>query len=252
MSSPLPAPDAAPPSPKADRPEEAVKKPAPALPHPTRRNLVWRSFQFWIRIIFAVWLRYRSRGLENIPAEGGGLVIVNHQSFLDPLLVGLPMSRPISYLARDNLFRVPFIGWVLRNTYVMPINRDAASTASIREGVNRLKHGFLVGIFPEGTRSEDDAVGEFKPGFLALLRRAKCPVYPVGVAGGGEVMPRGPLRFRPRRVCVVYGRPFAVEEIEALAAERDDARMIAVLRERVVECAREAREWKAQMDGKRI
>ncbi|MCC7423445.1 MAG: 1-acyl-sn-glycerol-3-phosphate acyltransferase [Planctomycetaceae bacterium] len=193
-------------------------------------------------------MRYRVRGLEHIPAAGGGLILVNHQSFLDPLLVGLPLSRPISFVARDNLFHIPVIGWILRKTYVMPINREAASTASIREAVGRIRHGFLVGIFPEGTRSDTAEVGPFKPGFLALLRRSNRPVYPVGIAGGNDVMPRGPLRLRPRRICVVFGTPLETDELERISAA-GDAALIGELRERVVRCAQQAADWKRELDG---
>ena len=66
----------------------------------------------------------------------------------------------MTFLARDTLFPVPFVGWVLRNTYVMPIRRDAATTETLRESIRRVEHGFYVGIFPEGTRSQDGSIGE--------------------------------------------------------------------------------------------
>ena len=98
---------------------------APAL-HPNRRNVHWLIIQFALRLIFGVWLRFRTRGIERVAREGGGLVLVNHQSFLDPCLIAVPLQRPVSFLARDTLFPIPFVGWVLRNTYTMPINRDDA------------------------------------------------------------------------------------------------------------------------------
>lgn len=243
------------PVPREDRPpakeaSSAARKESKApLPHPTRRNLHWTVLQAIFRLVFSVWLRYRARGLRNVPPEGGGVVLVNHLSFLDPLLVGLPLSRPVSFLARDSLFRVPLVGWVLRNTYVMPINRDAASTTSIREAVARLKHGFLVGIFPEGTRSGDGAVGEFKPGFLALVRRSGLPVYPVGVAGTHHAMPRGRIALRRRQVCVVFGKPIEVSELAALLKPGREAELVALMRDRVVKCAKEAEEWRSQLEG---
>ncbi|HTN03079.1 MAG TPA: lysophospholipid acyltransferase family protein, partial [Planctomycetaceae bacterium] len=153
------------------------------LPDPLERNLLWRTLQVILQNVLCFWLGYRARGMENIPPSGGGLMVVNHQSFLDPVLVGLPLRRPISFVARDSLFRVPVLGWVLNNMYAIPINREAASTASLRESIRRLKQGFLVGIFPEGTRTTDGCVGELKPGFLALMRRSKQPVYPIGISG---------------------------------------------------------------------
>jgi 1-acyl-sn-glycerol-3-phosphate acyltransferase len=197
-----------------------------------------------LRMIFTIWLRYRAQGVEHIPPEGGGLVLVNHQSFLDPLLVGLPLNRPVSYLARDNLFRVPVIGWILRHTYVMPINREAASTASIKESIQRMEQGFLVGVFPEGTRSSDGSVGEFKPGFIALIRRSRLPVYPVGVAGAREAFPRGAWLLRPRKVSVVFGEPLLPDELEPLTKRGREEELITLIRGRIIECQQQAEAWR--------
>lgn len=195
-----------------------------------------------MRLFFAVWLRYRAQGVEKIPPTGGGVLLVNHQSFLDPLLVGLPLQRPVSYLARDTLFRVPVIGWILRHTYVIPINREAATTGPIKEAVRRLKHGFLVGVFPEGTRTHDGTVGEFKPGFVALIRRAKLPVYPVGIAGAQAALPRSSWFLKPRPVVVVYGDPFTEAELAELCIRGNEAQFVAVARERVLQCQQIAAE----------
>lgn len=212
------------------------------LPDPLQRNAHWLTFQFLMQNVFCFWLGYRARGIANIPGSGGGLLVINHQSFLDPLLAGLPLTRPISYLARDSLFRVPFVGWVLRNVYVIPINREAASTSSLREAIRRLKHGFLVGIFPEGTRTHDGSIGELKPGFLALVRRSKLPVYPVGISGAFEALPRGSWFLRPRRVRVVYGEPISAETIASYG--RDDEGLLTMVRLRLVACHQAAEDWR--------
>lgn len=212
------------------------------LPDPLERNLLWRTLQVILQNVLCFWLGYRARGMEHIPPSGGGLMVVNHQSFLDPVLVGLPLARPISFLARDNLFRVPVLGWVLNNMYTMPINREAASTASIREAIRRLKYGFLVGIFPEGTRTTDGSVGELKPGFLALMRRSKQPVYPIGISGAFEALPRGSVMLWPRRVRVIYGEPISAETIASYG--RDDEGLLTVVRLRLIACHREAEDWR--------
>lgn len=194
--------------------------------------------------VFCFWLGYRARGYETLDNAEGGLVLANHQSFLDPLLIGLPLQRPISFLARDSLFRVPVVGWILRNTYVMPINREAASTASLRETLRRLDHGFLVGMFPEGTRTETGEVGAFKPGFVALLRRSSQPIFPVGIAGAFQAMGRKSLFLRPARVRVVVGRPITVEELKAYSGREQDQALIEFVRGRVTECFDEAEAWR--------
>ncbi|HUQ70621.1 MAG TPA: lysophospholipid acyltransferase family protein [Planctomycetaceae bacterium] len=212
------------------------------LPDPTVRNVYWRTFQFVMQSVFCFWMGYRARGLEHLPDEGA-LLLINHQSFLDPLLVGLPLSRPVSFLARDDLFRVPVVGHILRNTYVMPINREAASTASLREAIRRIDHGFYVGIFPEGTRTLDGLVGELKPGFLALLRRTKAPVIPVGVAGAFEAFPKGTPFPLPGRIRVVFGAPFDRDRLAA-SGKDEEADLLRYVRERIVACVADAQAWR--------
>lgn len=210
---------------------------------PLRRNAYWRILQFIMQNIFCVWLGYRARGLERLPPTGGALFLINHQSYVDPLLVGLPLTRPVSYLARDNLFGVPVIGHILKNTYVMPINREAASTASLREAIRRIDAGFYVGIFPEGTRTLDGRVGEFKPGFLALLRRTEVPVIPVGIAGAFESYPKGRPFPWPGRVRVVFGEPLDRARLEAFGKGDGDA-LLDYVREQVVTCVTAAQAWR--------
>jgi len=214
------------------------------LPPPKTRNYLWRSVQFLLQNLFCFWLGYRARGYQRLDDAEGGLILANHQSFLDPLLVGLPLHRPISYLARDSLFRVPVIGWILTNTYVMPINREAASTASLRETIRRMQHGYLVGIFPEGTRTETGAVGEFKPGFIAVVRRGKMPIYPVGIAGGIQALGRKSWFLRPARVRVVVGEPITLQDLEPFASRDQDQALIDFVRNRIIACYEEAEAWR--------
>lgn len=220
--------------------------PAPSAPlesQPQRRNWVWFSIQLVLRLFFAIWLRYRARGHERLVSDGGMLLVINHQSFLDPLLVGLPLRRPVSYLARDNLFRVPLVGWVLRHTSVLPINREAASANSLRHLVGRLQAGFWVGIFPEGTRSRDGQLGPLKPGFLALLRRANVPVCPVGIAGANLALGRGARILVPGKVRVVFGNIISPEQI-ANELQKGEERLMELIRMRLNDSLRCANNWR--------
>ncbi len=213
------------------------------LPDPLNSNVPWRYFQYGMRIFSSTWLRVRARGKERLPAQSGALLLINHQSYLDPLMVGLPLQRPVSFLARDSLFKVPVVGWWLRQTYVMSINREAASTASLREAIRRLEHGFLVGIFPEGTRSETGEIGPLKPGFLALMRRAKVPVHPVGIAGTLQALPRGAWFLRPVKIRVVFGEAFTSAELERFG-KHEEPELLALIRARMLSCQQEAERWR--------
>jgi 1-acyl-sn-glycerol-3-phosphate acyltransferase len=203
-----------------------------------RAAFLWRMLRWPFLVFCSTWIRVRASGQEHIDHSRGGLFLINHQSFLDPMLVAVRLTRPISYLARDNLFRIPILGWILRNTHVIPISREAARGGSIRIALEQLDAGFLVGIFPEGTRSIDDEVHRFRPGFIAIVRRATQPIYPVGIAGFNRVMPKGAWFIRPGRVQIVYGTPFTADEVSQFQSVRDDAALCELARSRVAECAK--------------
>lgn len=208
-----------------------------------KRNWVWLCFQRFFQLFFAVWLRYRARGVDRLPNEGPALLLSNHQSFLDPLLIGLPLRRPISFLARDSLFRIPVIGSILRATYVVPLNREGASAGGLRETIRRLEQGFLVGVFPEGTRSRGNQLGAIKPGFAALVRRSDAPLFPVGVAGADRALGRGSWFLKPCRVCVVYGEPFPPDLVQQLRQRGREQELVEEVRRRIADCQHEAEDW---------
>lgn len=209
---------------------------------PLRRDLFWRIPQGLAQAVCSLWLRLEVRGLEYVPTAGAGLLLSNHQSFLDPPLVAVQIKRPVSFVARESLFRIPLFGRLLRRNFTIPINREGAGPAAIREILRRLDEGFLVGLFPEGTRSADGALGEFKPGFAALVRRSRVPIYPAGIAGANRALGRGSWLIRPVRVCVVYGEPLLPAEIEPLCARGREDDLVAAVRARIAECQRAAEE----------
>ncbi|QDU78334.1 1-acyl-sn-glycerol-3-phosphate acyltransferase [Polystyrenella longa] len=211
---------------------------------------MWGFLHVVCTLFCTVWFRLRGYHQEKLPAKGGAILMMNHQSFLDPVLVGTVIRRTISFVARDSLFKAPIIGFILKRVYTMPIRRESATSSTIREAVRRLKHGFLVGLYPEGTRSPDGLVGTFKPGFLSILKRTDAPIIPVGIAGAYEAMPRSSVWIRPKKICVVFGDPISHEEIQAhFDSDQSDKEFVEFLRQRVVECQNEAN---ARRQGKPI
>lgn len=207
-----------------------------APPTPPGRNLIWRVLHVPFRWFCRWWLHVEAEGLEHIDNTRGGLLLLNHQSYLDPLLAAVLMRRPVAFLARDSLFRVPLLGALLRRTYVIPISRQAVRSGSIRDAIQRLEEGHLVGIFPEGTRSSGNDVQTFRPGFLAMVRRTNLPVYPVAIAGADRVFPRGAWFVRPGRIRIVYGTPLTQNELLDPNNGSDDKALAEFARSRVAEC----------------
>ena len=205
-----------------------------AKPRRHRRNVIWLLIHCIVYLPMRFWCRTQVIGREHVDAARGGILLTNHQSFLDPLFVAVRLTRPVSNLARDSLFRVPIIGWICRNTYVIPVSRTAFRGGSIRAAVERLEQGFLVGIYPEGTRSIGPPK-DFRPGFLSLVRRSDVPIYPVAIVGADKAMPKGAWFIRPAKVTVVYGKAFTEAETQQLKFGTDDQLLAAFVRDRVLQ-----------------
>ena len=193
-----------------------------------------------------VWLfGLRVAGRENWPASGGALVCSNHQSHFDPPLVGLTCPRRMHFLARETLFRVPVLTQVLRYFDTIPIDREGVGLSGIKETLRRLKAGELVLIFPEGTRTHDGEVAPLKPGFIALARRSRVPLVPVGIDGAYQAWPRTNKFPGLSRIAVVIGPPIAPDEF----ADLPDDDLLAELEQRILNCHALARELRARRSG---
>ena len=172
-----------------------------------------------IRMVFGVFFRARAYGMKNVPESGGALVLSNHQSYIDPMLIGAPLRRHLTYMARDTLFRNPIFAELMRLVSAFPVRRGKPDKDSIRRAVRYLESGEAMVMFPEGTRSRDGRVQQFKGGFRVLVRRAHVPVVPAAVDGPYRAWPRSRLLPRPRPIRVMYGAPISPEEFEGLSDE---------------------------------
>ena len=179
----------------------------------------------------------RFLGREHIPIEGGVLVCSNHQSFFDPVLVGMGFRRRLNYLARKTLFRFFVFRWLIEFLDAIPIDREGGGLGGLKETLKRLKRGELVVIFPEGTRTRDGEVAALKPGFVALARRSKTPLLPVAVDGAYEAWPRDAKFPRRSRVSVSIGPPMMPEYVRTLT----DEQLVAELERRIRHCHAVAR-----------
>lgn len=207
----------------------------------SQRSFVRRFAYDVIRVLarlFAVWFYgLRIVGRENWPATGGGLVCANHQSYVDPPLVGLTCPRRMNYLARDSLFRVPILAQVIHFLDAIPIDREGGGLAGLKETLRRLRGGELVLIFPEGTRTRDGEVAPLKPGFIAVARRSRVPLIPVALDGAYHAWPRMARFPRLSRLAVVIGEPISVNRV----GELSDEDLIAELEQRLLLCHEMAR-----------
>ncbi|MEM6798216.1 MAG: lysophospholipid acyltransferase family protein [Planctomycetota bacterium] len=207
------------------------------MQRPLWKRLWYRLTQYVAGTFFRVWFRLRREGHRGVPASGPLVLVCNHQSHLDPVIVGVMCRRQIAYLARDTLFKGP-LGVLIRSYDAVPIDREGSGLAGLRATLKRIKQGDAVLLFPEGTRTGDGELQPLQPGFLALVRRGKAAVVPVAVDGPFLAMPRGKSIPRPVRIGLCYGDAIPFEEVKQL----DDGPLIELVDQRIRECLKRAGE----------
>ena len=150
-------------------------------------------------------------------------MVTNHQSFLDPWLIGIAPSRQVHYMARDTLFKGGFLHFLMELWNAFPVKRGAADLGAIRMAVDVLDRGYLLNIFPEGTRSEDGSIGTVAPGMVLILNRCKndVPIVPVVIDGAYETWPRDAKmpKLWGGRIRIQHGKPIPASEWRPLSAD---------------------------------
>jgi 1-acyl-sn-glycerol-3-phosphate acyltransferase len=172
---------------------------------------------------------YRSEGGHHMPRQGPVLLIANHESFLDPIAIGLAVRRHICYLARKSLFRNARFGNYLRSVGCVPVDQEGVAKEGIKTSLDLLAANRALLVFPEGERTPTGKMQPFKPGILLLMKRAPVPIVPVGVAGAFEAYPRqkmlprlSPMFWSPTGAAVAtsVGKPIPPERFAGMPREQ--------------------------------
>lgn len=141
-------------------------------------------------------------GADNIPDTGPLLVVSNHASYFDPPLIGTAMRRRlIHFMAKEELFHNPLMGWFLRYVHTFPVHRGRIDRRAVMESFRVLRDGDVLGIFPEGTSKDQGILGKFHDGFAGIAIKSGAPVLPAAIIHSR------PLPFKKGPVCVVFGEP---------------------------------------------
>ena len=178
----------------------------------------WKPSEFWYfvgRVFFGflfhtIW-PLTTRGKDNVP-QGPVIIICNHLSMVDPFIVGYAAGRRVNFMAKEELFRTPVVGWFIRRFGAFPVDRTRRDPASLRTALSVLKAGEPLGMFPEGTRSTSGSMLEFRTGALRLASRTRSPIVPAAVINTENAMPPGKF-IRPARIAIHFGPPIEVNEL---------------------------------------
>lgn len=182
------------------------------------------------RSILKVLFRYQVEGEENVPATGGVLLVANHANYLDPPLLGSSVPRHVHFMAKGELFKLPILGWILPRVKAFPVARGGSDRGAVRHALHILESGGVVGIFPEGTRTQTGEMLPWQRGAGLIATRANVPVVPVALIG--TFKPMSGRRLIPRRFVVRIGPPLdlastADHEGKKGAADRANRLMLA-------------------------
>jgi 1-acyl-sn-glycerol-3-phosphate acyltransferase len=154
-----------------------------------------------------------------VPVAGPVMLVSNHESHLDPVLVGVACPRQLRAMARKSLFFGP-LGWMITSLGAVPIDRGGSGISGIKAILKMLANHEAVIVFPEGTRTRDGNLQPFQAGFAAIARRSKATIVPVAIYGAFEAMPRGRALPRPTQIVLAFGVPIGPEEIAQLSDEQ--------------------------------
>jgi len=170
--------------------------------------------RWWCRAVaLTIGARIRVHGIEHVQPGRGYVYMANHSSLIDTPALFAYLPYQFKIMAKRGLFYVPFLGWHLWSSGNFPVDRgDARRTAkSLRRVIEAVRLGTSLAVFPEGTRTPDGRLQEFKPGAFKIAQRAGVPIVPVTIRGTFALLPKTTLAPRPGRVDVFIGKPIPTE-----------------------------------------
>ena len=177
---------------------------------PSNAWYVFLQKVFWL-LFHTIW-PLRVYGAENVPRKGPAIIVSNHVTYVDPFIVGYGAGRLVNFMAKQELFSVPVVGFILRKLGAFPVDRSRSDASSMRIALSVLKGGELLGMFPEGTRSTTGDMNEFRTGAIRIAARTQTPVIPAAVRNTIRAMPPGKF-IRPARISIRFGEPIEFTEL---------------------------------------
>lgn len=178
--------------------------------------------------------RIRFVGAEHVSMTGPVVITPNHVSFMDPILVTIPIHRTLHYMALEPFFRIRGLGALMRWARAFPVQEGEVDSPAVRRALRVLRQGEPLVIFPEGGRSPDGRLQAFRPGAFRLALATGAPVVPVTIAGAFEAWPTGRRLPRPGRITITYHAPVGEADLPPAADRKARPELLmALVRDRI-------------------
>lgn len=189
-----------------------------------RHALYWFTFYLayaFCKVFFGLMLRFpfftqvRIKNRERMPRHEGLIVIANHRSLADPVVLWYASPRHLCFMGRADILQIPFISTITRIARMIPVRQRSADRRALQEAIQAVQRGEALCVFPEGELSETGELMPFLPGVLLILRQTKAPVLPVGLSHTEKLVPYGKLSPQPAftTITVRFGQPILAEQI---------------------------------------
>jgi len=181
---------------------------------------------FFSRILFLIVLKiafkFKVTGRSNLPKKGPFIMASNHISYADPVVMGVACNTvPIHFMAKKELFNVPFFHLWFKAVGCIPVDRNSKSSAPLKNAIQKLKKGKAIGIFPEGKRSKTDEPLSPEPGIGLIVSKTKVPIIPLYISGTETALPIGKSTLTPCRVSAKIGKAVDIEESMKLSGKKE-------------------------------
>jgi len=145
------------------------------------KKFIYQCIRLSLLAVFKIFFRIKVKGKENLPAEGGVILMSNHISAYDPPLLAAIFSRPVRFMAKKELFKNPVMRFVLFLADAFPVDRSKNDITAVKKALSVLKDQEVLGLFPEGTRREEGKLGNPKAGSVMLAIKSCAPIVPIGI-----------------------------------------------------------------------
>lgn len=186
-------------------------------------NIVYWNAHAALRTAFKVLFKWESVQSSNFPEFGPALLVANHQSVLDPFLIGTAIPREIRWMSKIQNFEMPVFKSILSFFGTFAVNREEKPTAVLDKAINILEKGECVGMFPGGTRSSTDQINpEFKTGAIRIALQAKVPYVPCAIIGSHYVLPKNAVKLKLHPIEIRVGEPVFLDKYYNKEYTRDD------------------------------
>lgn len=179
---------------------------------PLRAPLLYPPIHFIVRLFFLFMGGFEVEGAEHIPRTGPVIVAPNHVSMVDPPLIALTVPRAVKIMAKAELFRVPILGPLILHLGAFPVHRGIPDRPALKKALEVLDQGWLLVVFPEGTRGNGKDLGVLEKGILLMANKSGAPIVPAYISGTFQMLPRGAKKMHRSRVKVRFGPPLFAKD----------------------------------------